>query len=84
MAHEEKQPSPVLVRLSNRKANAKTNSVLPSINSPLKKGETTPSSRGQLSFERWEPSFQPSKLFTHNKVAQRKGQVTLVPEAHRV
>ena len=60
-----------------RKASTKTNWVLRSTSSPLKKGETTPSSRGQLSFKRWcTPSFRPSELYAKNKEAHKRKEET--------
>ena len=49
--------------------------------SPMKKGETTPSSRIQLSFQRWcTPSFRPSEIFTKQQGTQPKRRNTLIPE----
>ena len=68
------------------KASTKTNSVLPSTSSPLKKGETTPYSRGRLSFERWcAPSFRPSEKYTKQRGTQTNRRNTLIPKkAHNV
>ena len=52
-------------------ASTKANSVFPSTSPPVKKGETTPSSRGRLSFKTWcTPSFRPSGLHTKQRGTQ--------------
>ena len=65
-----KQPSPVMVRLTNqeRQAPKQIRCFLPQA-----QGGTTPSSRGQLSFKRWcTPSFRPSELYTQGTPSFRR------------
>ena len=59
------KPSPVLVRLPDENGKHQNKFSASSHQLTAEKGETTPSSRGQLSFERWcTPSSQPSKQCT--------------------